>query len=69
MKKYRIEVTETLSRIVEVEANSQLEALHAARANYQCCDIVLDASDYTKTEFCVKDEKSTKGVRFSRINC
>ena len=68
MKKYRVEVTETLSRIVEVDANSLLEALQTARARYQSCQIVLDASDYVKTEFCVKDEKSAEDVRFSRIN-
>ena len=64
MKKYSIEVTETLSRAVEVEANSQFEALRTARTKYRSCQIVLDASDYVKTEFRVKDEKSAKDMLF-----
>lgn len=56
MKKYRIEVTEILSRIVEIVAEDEEEALQHVKAMYQNCDLVLDASDYVKTEFSVKDE-------------
>ena len=57
MKKFHIEVTEILSRIVETEADSDLEALKKVMAKYRSNDIVLDASGYVKTDFCVKDEK------------
>lgn len=58
MKKYRIEVTEVLSRVVEIVADNNEEAMRTAKAMYLNCDIVLDASDYVVTEFSVKDEKS-----------
>jgi len=56
MKKYRIEVTEVLSRIVEIVAEDDENALQTVKAMYRNCDLVLDASDYVVTEFSVKDE-------------
>ena len=56
MKKYRIEVTEVLSRIVEIAAEDDENALQTVKAMYRNCDLVLDASDYIATEFSVKDE-------------
>lgn len=56
MKKYRIEVSEVLSRVVEVVAQDEDEAIQTVKAMYRNCDLVLDASDYVLTEFCVKDE-------------
>ena len=58
MKKYSIEVLEVLSRIVEVEASDEEEAIELVRQMYRRCDIVLDDSDYKVTEISVKDEKS-----------
>lgn len=54
MKKYRIEVTEVLSRIVEIGAENEDEAVEIARQMYRNCEIVLDASDYIETEISVK---------------
>lgn len=68
MKKYSIEVLETLSRTVEVEATNAVEALEQVRLMYRKCEIVLDYSDYKDTEISVKDEKSSRHVRFPRIN-
>lgn len=45
-----------LSRVVEIMAENDEEAMKTVKAMYQNCDIVLDASDYTITEFSVKDE-------------
>ena len=59
MKKYCIEVTEVLSRIVEVEATDAEEAITTIKAMYRNCSIVLDTSDYVLTEFSVKDDKSS----------
>ena len=58
MKKYSIEVLEVLSRIIEVEAPDEKEAIEKVRQEYRKCRIVLDDSDYKFTEFSVKDEKS-----------
>ena len=54
MTKYRIEVTEVLSRIVEMEAENEIDAVEMVRQMYRNCDIVLDASDYIETEISVK---------------
>ena len=54
MTKYRIEVTEVLSRIVETEAETEDDAVETVRHMYRNCDIILDASDYVETEISVK---------------
>ena len=58
MKKYSIEVLEVLSRIVEVEASDEEDAIEQVRQMYRKCEIVLDDSDYKVTEISVNDEKS-----------
>ena len=58
MKKYSIEVLEVLSRIVEVEASDEEDAIEQVRQMYRKCEIVLDDSDYKETEISAKDEKS-----------
>lgn len=60
MKKFSIIVTETLSRIVEIEAIDETAAIAQATQRYQDCDIVLDASDYETTEISVIDEKKSE---------
>ena len=57
MTKYRIEVAEILSRIVEIEADDEDDAIEKVRQMYRDCDIVLDSSDYIETNICIKDEK------------
>ena len=54
MTKYRVEVTEILSRIVEMESDSEDEAIEMVRQMYRNCNIILDASDYVETEISVK---------------
>ena len=58
MKIYSIEVLEVLSRIVEVEASEEEDAIEKVKQMYRKCKIVLDDSDYKVTEISVKDEKS-----------
>ena len=58
MKKYSIEVLEVLSRVVEVEASDEEDAIEKVKRMYRKCEIVLDDSDYKVTEISVKDEKS-----------
>ena len=54
MTKYRMVVTEVLSRIVETEAENEDDAVEMVRQMYRNCVIVLDASDYVETEISVK---------------
>jgi hypothetical protein len=51
METFKIEVKETLSRTIEVEANSTEEALDKIKALYKNEEIVLDADDCIDTEF------------------
>lgn len=54
MTKYKVEVKEVLSRIVEAEANNEVEAVETVRQMYRNYNIVLDASDYVETKIGVK---------------
>ncbi|MGY6523518.1 MAG: DpnD/PcfM family protein [Mongoliitalea sp.] len=51
METFKIEVKETLSRIIEIEANSNEEALLKIEDLYKNQEIVLDADDFIETEF------------------
>lgn len=63
MKKYTIEITETLQKQVTVKANSREEAIQKVRKEYFDCDIILDSNDYIDTEFqYIKEEKIKKGM-------
>lgn len=50
MANYTIEITETLSRIIEIEASSSEEGIDKAREMYRTEKIVLDADDLLVTE-------------------
>lgn len=50
MKTYRVVVTETLQRIVYVDAKSAEEAKGKVEERYRNEEIVLDSSDYQDTE-------------------
>ncbi len=50
MKKYRIEVKEVLSRVIEVEANNEDEALDKVYEMYDNEKIVLDWHDLVEHE-------------------
>lgn len=68
MTKYRINITETMSRTIETEADSDKIAMEKVKMMYRNCDIVLDASDYVGTEFSVISEKRGECLKFSKIN-
>ena len=51
MKKFIIEITETLQRQVEIEAESKETAMSTIRNQYSKQEIVLDSSDYINTNF------------------
>lgn len=43
---YKIEITETLQRIIEVDAASLDDAITEIRRQYQDEEIILDSNDY-----------------------
>lgn len=49
--KYKVEIRETLIRVVEVEAEDLWEAERKVRDMYRHEEIVLDSEDYCDTEF------------------
>ena len=51
MSKYKVEVEETLTRAIEVEAESENEALIKAERAWHEEKIVLDARDFLDVEF------------------
>ena len=56
MKEYAIEITETLSLIEYVEADSEEDALDLIRAMYFNEEIILDSSNYIATDFQIYEE-------------
>lgn len=52
--KYFVEIKETLTKIVEIEANNAEEALDVVEKQYKNSEIILVADDYVKTEILVK---------------
>ena len=52
--KYKVNVEELLSKIVEVEADSDEEAEEKVKEMYMNEEIVLDASDFQSVEYFVQ---------------
>ena len=46
MKKYKVEIQETLSRIIEVEADSESDAWEIVSKQYRDSSIVLGGDDF-----------------------
>ena len=53
---FQVEITETLQRIVSIEAESENAAYLAVKEMYRNEEIVLDDSDYIDTEIEVFEE-------------
>ncbi len=51
MSKYQIEIVETLSRVIDIEANSYEEALDKVKAKYDNSDIILDWEDLENVDY------------------
>ena len=49
-KRYNIVITETLKKVVSVEASSLAEAVQIVDGQYMNCDIVLTADDFAGYE-------------------
>lgn len=47
MKRYYVSVTETLNKVVSVDAESEKEAVQKVRDAYGGCGIVLDSENFS----------------------
>lgn len=56
MKKYLVEITETLQKQITVLANSREEAEQKVKERYKNEDIILNENDYVDTDFHVIKE-------------
>lgn len=52
-KVFCIEITETLSKIIKVEAKDEPSALLTVQRRYKNEDIILNAENYITTEFSI----------------
>lgn len=73
MSKYQIEIVETLSRVIDIEANSYEEALDKVKAKYDNSDIILDWEDlenvdYKKYPYPKLKEDIMLEINFDKIN-
>ena len=53
--KVKVEITETLQKFIELEANGFEEALLIVKEKYKNSEIILDDSSYIDTEIKVVD--------------
>ena len=51
MNKYKIEITETLQKTVEVEAYNKEDALHKVMKMYKNSEVILDENDFVDLDF------------------
>lgn len=56
MQKYQVEINETLSRVVEIEAENESDAISKIKDLYRQEKIVLDSDDYLDTEIKIYEE-------------
>lgn len=58
MKTYSVEITETITAVIDVEADSAEDARNQVRDRYNDCDIVLDgySNSNCETEFTTLSE-------------
>lgn len=50
MSKYQVEINETLSRIIDIEAENEKDAVSKIKDLYRKEEIVLDSNDYLDTK-------------------
>ena len=56
-KKFTVEVRETLSRLVEVEAESEVEALRQVENDYRRMEIVLGPEDFVGEDISIYEDR------------
>ena len=57
MKRYYVSVTETLNKVVSVDAESENDALEQVRAAYYDSVIVLDSNDFCEETIEIEDDQ------------
>lgn len=57
MKKIKVVITETSSKLVEVQANNEQEALAKVEEMYENCEIVLDWNDLDEIDYTIIEAK------------
>lgn len=57
MKRYYVSVTETLNKVVSVDAESEAEAVSAVNDAYHNCEIVLDSDDFMGEQVQVESDQ------------
>ena len=57
MKTFKIVITETSSKAIEVQANNKQEALEIVEEMYANCEVVLDWNDLDETDYTIIEEK------------
>ena len=50
MKEFKVEITETLLRVIEVRANNSTQALEKVKLMYEQESIILDSNDFVDKE-------------------
>lgn len=58
--KYSVTIEETLSRTIDIEADSQKEAIEKVKKQYKNEDIVLDSDDFSEVVFGVSYSTTEK---------
>ena len=51
MNKYNIEITETIQKTIEIEADSEQAALHSAMKKYKNSEVILTDEDFIDVDF------------------
>ena len=57
MKRYYVSVTETLNKVVSVDAESEKEAVQKVQDAYDGCDIVLDSENFSRERIELGDDQ------------
>lgn len=63
MKKYKITITETLKKELEIEAGSKDEAMDLVKEKYKNEEIILTADDFVDVDFKVKEDRNRNRER------
>jgi hypothetical protein len=57
MKRYYVSVTETLNKVVSVDAESEKEAVQKVQDAYDGCDIILDSENFAGEQIELDDDQ------------
>lgn len=68
MKTFKIEVQELLARVVEVEAESTIDAVSIINEQYRKTEIVLDYNDFVQVNFLDIDSENDNSERDKLTN-